>query len=113
MRISPVHQSQNTCKVNFEIDENEDDETKAKKLFNRGIEMEKSGKLYEAIQFYKKAVQIVPDVEFKLDVKPKIKERQISEYGMLYFVTFPKFLISYQPVFNLSELLKSVCQHGL
>lgn len=38
--------------------------------------MEKSGKLYEAIQFYRRAVQLVPDIEFKLHEisKTKIKE---------------------------------------
>lgn len=29
--------------------------------------MERSGKLYEAIQFYRRAVQLVPDIEFRLD----------------------------------------------
>lgn len=29
--------------------------------------MEKSGKLYEAIQFYRRAVQLVPDIEFRID----------------------------------------------
>lgn len=48
-----------------------DEESRARMLFYKGIEMEKSGKLYEAIQFYRKAVQIVPDIEFKLDYRPK------------------------------------------
>ncbi|CAK1543821.1 unnamed protein product [Leptosia nina] len=42
------------------------DEEKAKSLFLRGIEMERSGKLYEAIQHYKRAIQILPDVERRL-----------------------------------------------
>jgi hypothetical protein len=29
--------------------------------------MEKAGQLYEAIQFYRRAVQLVPDIEFRLD----------------------------------------------
>lgn len=41
-------------------------ENKAKNLFVKGVENEQAGKLYEAIQFYKKAVQLVPDIEFKL-----------------------------------------------
>lgn len=32
----------------------------------KGVENEQAGKLYEAIQFYRKAVQLVPDIEFKL-----------------------------------------------
>lgn len=31
-----------------------------------GVEHEQTGKLYEAIQFYRRAVQLVPDIEFKL-----------------------------------------------
>ncbi|XP_016838278.1 F-box only protein 9 [Nasonia vitripennis] len=52
-------------------------ETKAKNLFLQGIENEQSGKLYEAIQFYRRAVQLVPDVEFRLyeSTKPKIREK--------------------------------------
>lgn len=40
--------------------------------------MEKSGMLYEAIQFYRRAVQLVPDIEFKLSdaSKPKQKNQQ-------------------------------------
>lgn len=50
---------------------------KAKNLFLQGIEHEQSGKLYEAIQFYRRAVQLVPDVEFRLyeSTKPKIREK--------------------------------------
>ncbi|CAG4946115.1 unnamed protein product [Colias eurytheme] len=42
------------------------DEEKAKDLFLRGVEMERGGKLYEAIQHYKRAIQILPDVESRL-----------------------------------------------
>lgn len=38
----------------------------AKQLFLRGVEMERGGKLYEAIQHYKRAMQILPDVESRL-----------------------------------------------
>ncbi|XP_052758166.1 F-box only protein 9 [Galleria mellonella] len=42
------------------------DEEKAKEFFLRGVEMERGGKLYEAIQNYKRAMQILPDVETRL-----------------------------------------------
>lgn len=50
---------------------------KAKNLFLQGIENEQCGKLYEAIQFYRRAVQLVPDVEFRLyeSTKPKLREK--------------------------------------
>lgn len=38
--------------------------------------MEKSGRLYEAIQFYRRAVQLVPDIEFKLEHGTKHKKRR-------------------------------------
>nr|CAI5853652.1 unnamed protein product [Callosobruchus analis] len=56
-------------------------ESRARELFLKGVEMEKASKLYEAIQYYKRAVQLVPDIEFKLEqtVKPKLRERQYTE----------------------------------
>ncbi|KAL4703193.1 hypothetical protein ACJJTC_004869 [Scirpophaga incertulas] len=39
------------------------DEDRAKQLFLCGVEMERAGKLYEAIQYYKRAMQLMPDVE--------------------------------------------------
>ncbi|KAJ2947290.1 hypothetical protein O0L34_g17006 [Tuta absoluta] len=47
-------------------DEPQTDEDKAKQLFLRGVEFERGGKLYEAIQHYKRAMQILPDVETRL-----------------------------------------------
>ena len=31
-----------------------------------GVEYENKGKLYEAIQFYRRAVQLVPDIELRI-----------------------------------------------
>lgn len=47
----------------------------------KGTEMENSGKLYEAIQFYRQAVQIVPDIEFIMNkkVKPKMAQEVLRE----------------------------------
>ncbi|CAG5087429.1 Similar to FBXO9: F-box only protein 9 (Bos taurus) [Cotesia congregata] len=64
-------------------------EDKAKDLFLKGIEYERNGELYDAIRFYKRAVSLVPDIEFRLyeSMKPKNKEKikknediQIVEY---------------------------------
>ncbi|KAI5755406.1 hypothetical protein M8J77_016528 [Diaphorina citri] len=41
-------------------------ETKAKLLFHQGTEYEQSGKYYDAIQCYKNAMQLVPDIEFRI-----------------------------------------------
>lgn len=52
----------------------------AKVLFLKGIELERSGKLYEAIQFYKRAVQLVPDIEIRLDYATKKKSEKQDIY---------------------------------
>lgn len=48
------------------------------------MEHEQTGKLYEAIQFYKRAVQLVPDIEFRLyeSTKQKTRERIDTEDGI-------------------------------
>ncbi|EEZ97671.2 F-box only protein 9 [Tribolium castaneum] len=63
LQISPPkreHQSQDTP-------QDPDAETQARRLFLKGVDLEKSGKLYESIQFYRRAVQLVPDIEFRID----------------------------------------------
>lgn len=47
----------------------------AKNLFLKGIEHEQSRKFYEAIQFYKRAEQLVPDIEIRLYESTKTKVR--------------------------------------
>ncbi|CAH1971756.1 unnamed protein product [Acanthoscelides obtectus] len=80
LRISPVKQ-ESTTDVNHSECQDENCESIARELFLKGVEMERCGKLYEAIQYYKRAVQLVPDIEFKLEntTKPKLRERQYSE----------------------------------
>jgi F-box protein 9 len=51
----------------------------AKRLFLKGVENEQSGKLYEAIHFYRRAVQLVPDIEFRLYDASKLKPRERRE----------------------------------
>lgn len=62
--------------------------------------MERSGKLYEAIQFYKRAVQLVPDIEFRLDyvTKKKPEKQDILTTKNLegtgrYRIIFAKYLL--------------------
>ena len=41
-------------------------EDKATVFFMEGVEHEQNGELYEAIQKYRKAINLVPDIEFKV-----------------------------------------------
>ncbi|KAJ7382514.1 F-box only protein 9 [Desmophyllum pertusum] len=42
-------------------------EEQATQLFLQGVSAERSGNLYEAIYFYRQAVQLVPDIEFRIE----------------------------------------------
>lgn len=71
----------------------------AKSLFLKGTEMERGGKLYEAIQYYRRAVQLVPDVEFRLD-DSKLKQKEIVnsndiDQGNICIFTICKHLLSF------------------
>lgn len=41
-------------------------EQKARVLFLQGADLERNGKVFEAMRLYRKAVQLVPDIEFKI-----------------------------------------------
>ena len=46
---------------------NQNTEEKARDLFLEGVEHEQNGDLFEAIQKYRKAVNLVPDIENKVE----------------------------------------------
>uniref|UniRef100_A0A8C4QH57 F-box only protein 9 n=1 Tax=Eptatretus burgeri TaxID=7764 RepID=A0A8C4QH57_EPTBU len=46
--------------------EHEEKEDEARELFLRAVELEQSGALYEAIRFYRQAMQLVPNIEFRI-----------------------------------------------
>lgn len=60
--------------------------------------MERAGKVYEAIQYYRKAVQLDPDIEHKIDYRPKypLKDPETDNFeGKLYLIN-----------------LSSICSHS-
>lgn len=75
---SPIKQRFGNSQAEKSPEENADEQI-SRTLFLKGIEMENAGKAYEAIQFYRKAVQIVPDIEFKLDYRTKHLYEVISD----------------------------------
>merc|ERR1719219_1811217 len=44
-------------------------EERARSFFLEGVEHEQNGELFEAIQKYRKAVNLVPDIEFKVEAE--------------------------------------------
>lgn len=69
-----VHIYMYTCNINKYI-------FQAKTLFLKGIEYEEERKFYEAIQFYKRAVLLVPDIEFRLYETTKVKSNDDRAEG--------------------------------
>ncbi|GFU12923.1 f-box only protein 9 [Trichonephila clavipes] len=67
IEISPnKEKTSNSHKVLSKMDE-ESQEEKAKWLFLRGVQAEKLGKLEDAISLYRRAIQLVPDIEFRIE----------------------------------------------
>lgn len=66
LEATPTPPREQTPVAKTEVTEELTEDEKAKQLFLRGVELERSGKLYEAIQHYKRAMQILPDVETRL-----------------------------------------------
>lgn len=57
-------------------DSSESVEEKAQSMFLKGVQHEQDGKLYEAVKFYRQAVQLVPDIEFRLYEVTKARAQQ-------------------------------------
>ena len=58
-----VVKTSNTVTVENAVMSEEEKEKLASNIFIKGVEMERSGKLYEAVKLYKKAIHLVPDIE--------------------------------------------------
>jgi len=57
-------------------------EDQARYLFMQGVNAEQNGHLMDAIQYYRRAVQMVPDIEFKVDYKqPRVHCESESSVG--------------------------------
>ncbi|XP_053662094.1 F-box only protein 9 [Anopheles marshallii] len=51
-------------------------EHQARTLFQQGSELERSGKVFEAMRLYRRATQLVPDIEFRVYDKKHIKPQE-------------------------------------
>ncbi|KAK3921549.1 F-box only protein 9 [Frankliniella fusca] len=74
LKSSPEHQSvfkREQSAATDAVPETIEDQARA--LFLKGIQHEQDGKLYEAVKFYRRAVQLVPDIETHLYEATKTK----------------------------------------
>ncbi len=63
----------------LDYEEPKTNEEKAKYLFNKGVLLEQQGRHYEAIKFYRMAMQLDADIEFKVGSTNKQKKNDISD----------------------------------
>ncbi|CAE1261157.1 FBXO9 [Acanthosepion pharaonis] len=62
------------------VDNMETVKNKAQWFYLEGIKAEQNGNLYDAVSFYRQAVQLVPDIEFQVNLTgQKPRQRQVSE----------------------------------
>lgn len=54
-------------------------ELQAENLFKHAVELEQRGKVYDALQYYRRAVQLDPDIEFKAYEASKLPQQQQVE----------------------------------
>lgn len=83
----------------------------AKVLFLKGSHLEQSGKLYEAVEFYKRATQLVPDIEFQVDFtmlhNPRERQESESSVGSVENEEFEDNLVEHLQNLQLSENVDS------
>ncbi|KAF8767600.1 F-box only protein 9-like [Argiope bruennichi] len=68
IELSPNKEKASTSsELNLDKKNEEPIEEKAKTLFLKGVQAEKNGKLQDAISLYRRAIQLVPDIEFRIE----------------------------------------------
>lgn len=53
-------------------------QAKAESLYRTAVQLEQRGKVYDALPFYRKATQIVPDIEFKFYEQQKLSHEHVT-----------------------------------
>lgn len=70
-------------------DEQAEQQALAKNLYHKAVELEQSGKVYDAIPFYRKAVQLEPNIEFKYYEQQKLKVAAIQNSNKMALNAVP------------------------
>lgn len=70
-------------------------QNKAKQLYLKGVQLEREGYCYEAIEFFRQALKLVPDIEKQVDVNVDLGSATsdsiivpgVEEVGYTFFLT--------------------------
>ncbi|EDV92964.1 F-box only protein 9 [Drosophila grimshawi] len=65
------------------VHDNIEAQARAESFYRTAVELEQRGKVYDALAFYRKATQIVPDIEFKFYEQQKLKNDVYKKYHQL------------------------------
>ncbi|KAL5013327.1 hypothetical protein ScPMuIL_007597 [Solemya velum] len=88
-RHTAMLSSQRESKLARKPVSNDEKEEQAKLFFLQGVKAEQCGALYEAIQFYRRAMQLVPDIESKIDFDltrgPRVRQESENSISSLDF----------------------------
>ena len=86
---------------------------RAKKLYLKGVELEREGMCYEAIEFFRQALKLVPDLEKHVDVTKELENFNPSSSSStgLEFYEVVLLLISWKYTVYTILLSLSVLKH--
>uniref|UniRef100_UPI00398F2E75 F-box only protein 9 isoform X3 n=1 Tax=Pristiophorus japonicus TaxID=55135 RepID=UPI00398F2E75 len=90
-------------------------EEKAKELFLKAVEQEQNGAVYEAIKYYRRAVHLVPDIEFRINYAHSPEsdgsgKAHKEDKGKANEIT--DLLPYFQQQLTLQDSLHKICQPG-
>lgn len=93
---------------------NPDIEEQAKILFLQGMQAEQTGALYEAVSFYKRAMQLVPDIEMRIDYsslirQPRVRQESESSVGSSDFDDLEDDLVGHLHRIRIQEDDNAIC----
>ncbi|CAL8359933.1 unnamed protein product [Boreogadus saida] len=83
-------------------------ERKARELFLKAVEEEQSGAVYEAIKFYRRAIKLVPDIEFKINYNRIDKEN--GENSSAGLADIEDLIAYFQQQLTLEDAWPKICQ---
>jgi len=85
-------------------------EEKARELFLKAVEEEQNGAVYEAIKYYRRAMQLVPDIEFKINYsRPPDSDRVGGNYMAEKNIEIEDLLAYFHQQLSLKDSSPKIC----
>lgn len=88
-------------------------EEKARELFLRAVEEEQNGSVYEAIKYYRRAMQLVPDIEFKINYTRSPDPDEVAGAYLGTEGDIDDLLTYFQQQLTLEGSPQKICEHDM